>query len=208
LLFGRDEVIRSCVPGYVTDAVMRKENLDRYDDRLRVETNLIESYDLLLGFITKHTLDRFFLIGEKNVSVRGVIAREIVSNILVHREFSSTVPARIIIESDRIYAENWNRALKHGRIDPDNFIPQPKNPLLAHFFVNIGYAEQLGSGVRNLYEYTKIYSGGEPELIEGDLFKTIIPLVSTAKPVDEKSKAPKLQSSKAPNRRRSKGGFK
>ena len=30
--------------------------------------------------------------------------------------------------------------------------------------------------MRNLYKYTKIYSGGEPELIEGDVFKTIVPL--------------------------------
>jgi ATP-dependent DNA helicase RecG len=42
--------------------------------------------------------------------------------------------------------------------------------------VNIGRADKLGSGVRNLYKYTKIYSGGEPELIEGDVFKTILPL--------------------------------
>ena len=34
----------------------------------------------------------------------------------------------------------------------------------------------LGSGVRNLYKYTKIYSGGEPELIEGDVFRTIVPI--------------------------------
>ena len=38
----------------------------------------------------------------------------------------------------------------------------------------------MGSGIRNLYKYTKIYSGGEPELIEGDVFKTIIPLKSDA----------------------------
>ena len=42
--------------------------------------------------------------------------------------------------------------------------------------MNIGRADQLGSGVRNLYRYTKMYSGGEPELIEGDVFKTIVPL--------------------------------
>ena len=30
--------------------------------------------------------------------------------------------------------------------------------------------------MRNLYRYTKLYSGGEPELIEGDVFKTIVPL--------------------------------
>ena len=49
---------------------------------------------------------------------------------------------------------------------------------MAKFFVNIGRADELGSGVRNLYEYTRIYTGGaEPELIEGNVFKTIIPLV-------------------------------
>ncbi|MDR1183382.1 MAG: winged helix-turn-helix transcriptional regulator, partial [Coriobacteriales bacterium] len=53
------------------------------------------------------------------------------------------------------------------------------NPILARFFVNIGFADTLGSGVRNLYRYTKIYSGKEPELIEGDIFQTIIPLNRT-----------------------------
>lgn len=43
LLFGKDDVIRSCCPGYITDALYRVENLDRYDDRLQVTTNLIEA---------------------------------------------------------------------------------------------------------------------------------------------------------------------
>jgi ATP-dependent DNA helicase RecG len=119
------------------------------------------------------------LVDNQRVSVRSWIAREIVSNSLVHRDYSSTFPAKIIVEQDRIYAENWNRSNLHGRIDPDNFMPQPKNPILARFFVNIGRADKLGSGVRNLYKYTKIYSGGEPELIEGDVFKTIVPLTSS-----------------------------
>ena len=37
LLFGKPEVIRSCVPGYKTDAIFRRENTDRYDDRDIVE---------------------------------------------------------------------------------------------------------------------------------------------------------------------------
>lgn len=40
----------------------------------------------------------------------------------------------------------------------------------------IGYADKLGSGVRNLYKYSKIYSGKDPEFIEGDVFKIIVPL--------------------------------
>ena len=52
------------------------------------------------------------------------------------------------------------------------FSPYPKNPLLASFFVNIGRADTLGSGMRNLYKYTKLYSHAEPILTEGDVFKT------------------------------------
>jgi len=47
--------------------------------------------------------------------------------------------------------------------------------------MDIGRADQLGSGIRNLYKYSKLYSGGEPELIEGDIFKIIIPLVRAGK---------------------------
>ncbi|GHU16210.1 hypothetical protein FACS1894163_05120 [Spirochaetia bacterium] len=149
-----------------------------------VETNLIEAYDLLMEFIAKHTMDKFFLMGDQRVSVRSWIAREVVSNILVHREYTSTFPAKIVIENERMYAENWNRSYAQGRIDPDNFTPRPKNPLLARFFVNIGRADQLGSGVRNLYKYTQIYSGSDPELIEGDVFRTIIPLLSAVDETD------------------------
>jgi ATP-dependent DNA helicase RecG len=177
LLFGKDAVIQSCAPGYVTDCLLRRENLDRYDDRLIVETNLIEAYDRVFEFIEKHTLDRFFIIGNQSVSVRSRIAREIVSNILVHREYTSSYRARVIIERDRLVADNWNRPLFEGRIDPDDFTPRSKNPILAKFFVNIGRADELGSGVRNLYEYTKLYTGGAvPEFIEGNVFKTIVPL--------------------------------
>ncbi|MDR1299612.1 MAG: putative DNA binding domain-containing protein, partial [Oscillospiraceae bacterium] len=141
LLFGREEIIQQVAPGYVTDCLLRVKNTDRYDDRLRVETNLIESFDIIMDFIAKHTNDPFFLIDNRNISVRDNISKEIVSNILVHREFSGTFPARVIIEKDRLVAENWNRALRHGRIDPNNFEPYPKNPILARFFVNIGNAD-------------------------------------------------------------------
>ncbi|MDR2007036.1 MAG: DeoR family transcriptional regulator [Acidaminococcales bacterium] len=66
-----------------------------------------------------------------------------------------------------------------NHIDPNTFTPFPKNPLLVNFFINIGRADLLGSGVRNLYKYTKIYSGGEPELVEGDVFRATVPLSLT-----------------------------
>ena len=159
-----------------TDAIYRVDNLDRYDDRLIVGINLIDAYEQLMDFINKHTLDKFFIIGDQSISVRSKIARELVSNILVHREYTSAYPAKIIIERDRIITENWSLTKNPGRIDPNSFTPYPKNPLIAHFFVQIGRADKLGSGVRNLYKFTKIYSNNEPELIDGDVFRSIVPL--------------------------------
>lgn len=58
------------------------------------------------------------------------------------------------------------------------FIPYPKNPIIAKFSVNIRYTNLLGSGVRNLYKYTKIYFNAEPNFEEGDIFKLIVPMRS------------------------------
>lgn len=191
LLFGRDDVIQSCVPGYVTDALCRKENLDRYDDRLIVKTNLISSYELLMDFIAKHTLDKFCLVDNIRTSIRDLIAREVVSNILVHRDFSSAFPAKLIVEKDWIRTENWCRPRRHGNILETEFAPYPKNPILARFFMIIGLADTIGSGVRNLYKYTSIYTtGGKPELIESDVFRINVPITQYA--AEESSEKTKL----------------
>ena len=177
LLLGKDEVINSCCPGYVTDALYRVENMDRYDDRLLVTTNLIEAYDLLMEFVAKHTSDKFHLINNVNTSVRDLIAREVIGNILVHRDYSSAYPAKVIIEKDWLKTENWCIPRKHGNIMQDEFQPYPKNPIIQRFFANIGRTDTIGSGVINLYKYTPIFSdGGKPELFEDDVFKITIPL--------------------------------
>ena len=54
--------------------------------------------------------------------------------------------------------------------------PNPKNPIIASFFRNIRWSDRLGSGVRNIFKYSKYYSGEEPEFIEGDVFRLIVPL--------------------------------
>ncbi len=75
-----------------------------------------------------------------------------------------------------MYVENASRATGEGSITVNNLEPNPKNPIIASFFRNIGYADQLGSGVRNLFKYSRYYSGQEPEFVEGDIFKIIVPL--------------------------------
>ena len=65
---------------------------------------------------------------------------------------------------------------RYGRITPKNLEPEPKNPIIANFFHQIRLADELGSGVRNLYHYVKIYSNAEPVFDEDDVFRLTVPL--------------------------------
>jgi ATP-dependent DNA helicase RecG len=176
LLLGSDDVIGDIFPAYKTDALLQKVNVDRYDDRDIVQTNLIESYDRLQAFGIKHLMDKFFLEDGLRVSLRGKILREMLVNVLVHREFTSSRPARFIIRRDEMFTDNANKALHYGVITPKNLEPEPKNPIIANFFHQIQLADELGSGVRNLYKYVRIYSGALPIFDEGDIFRLTVPL--------------------------------
>ncbi len=91
LLFGRDDVILSVLPFHKTDAVCRIENTDRYDDRDDIRINLIESYDRLMHFVEKHLPDRFVLKDDIRISARNLIFREVISNTLIHREYTNHI---------------------------------------------------------------------------------------------------------------------
>lgn len=185
LLLGKDEVIRDILPHYKTDAILRREDTDRYDDREDIRTNLIDSYDRLMAFAKKHLPDRFYQEGGQRVSIRDRIFREVIANCLIHREFTNAFPAKFIIEKEKAYTENWNRPHGDGLIDPDRFSPYPKNPVIASFFREIGRVDELGSGVRNTFKYCRVYKkNSEPEFIEKDVFKTIVPLPEITPPAN------------------------
>ena len=176
LLFGKDSTIMSVLPQHKTDAIFRVENVDRYDDRDVIITNLIETYDRLIEFGHKHLSDPFVQEGIHSVSARDKILREIFSNSLAHRDYSSGYIAKFVIEKGKMFTENANRTHGNGALNLSNFEPYAKNPPISKVFREISLADELGSGMRNTYKYTKLYSGGEPEFIEGDVFRTIIPL--------------------------------
>ena len=183
LLFGTDQLILSVLPQHKTDAIFRVFNTDRYDDRDVIITNLFESYDRLLDFGKKHLNDSFHIDGVQRVSARDHILREIISNLLSHRDYSNAFVAKFVIEKDKLYTENANLTHGHGPLDPASFQPFPKNPPISKVFREVGLADELGSGMRNTYKYTKMYSGGEPRFVEDSIFRITVPLndISTTK---------------------------
>ena len=174
MLLAPDDLIIKVCPPHRTDLILRKVNLDRYDDRDLVCTNLIESYDRILAFIQKHLPDPFYLDGIERRSLRDVIFREVASNLLINREYTSGATSRLIIEYGRVVTDNPSRPHGYGRLDPANTVPFQKNPVIGAFFRQIDRADELGSGMRKLMLYSKAYGGRDPEFIEGDIFRMVI----------------------------------
>ena len=176
LLFGKDDVIASALSYYKTDAILKVDNIDRYDDRDDIRTNLIESYERLINFVKKHLNEKFYMDGNQRINIRDVMARELCVNLLIHREYANPIPARLIITKESIMTENANRPRNIGYIDLNNYSPYPKNPKIANFFKEIGLAEELGSGIKTITKYNKIYSGGVPSFKDDEIFTVTVPL--------------------------------
>ena len=124
----------------------------------------------------------FYLENDQRISLRGKILREIISNLLIHREYTNAFPAKFIIERAKILTENGNKPHGFGLINPERLTPYPKNPSIARVFKEIGKADELGSGTRNLFKYCRVYCGHDPQLLEEDIFKFILPLIGQATP--------------------------
>ncbi len=55
--------------------------------------------------------------------------------------------------------------------------PYLKNPHIAQIFMQMGCSEELGTGIKNVYKYSKAYSGSENIIFkEEDIFITQVPL--------------------------------
>lgn len=133
MLMGKDDLILDVVPAYVTDALLRRVNVDRYDDREIIQTNLIESYERLMEFGRKHLPDKFFLEDDQRKSLRNIITREMIANTLIHREYTSPYQAKFVIETEKMYVENANRASQDALITPAIWNRHPKIRLLLLF---------------------------------------------------------------------------
>lgn len=176
MLLGKQETILDVAPVYRTDVVLQRSGNGRYDDRLVCKSNLVKAYGEISDFCRKWMPDAFSLDdGGNRISVRDIIIRELVANTLIHREYTSPHIARITIDADGIHTHNASRALYAGPVTPENLDPTPKNPIVANFFTQMGRSEELGSGVRNLYRCSRLYTGRFPRMSDGDSFEAFVP---------------------------------
>ncbi|WP_018477021.1 AlbA family DNA-binding domain-containing protein [Pontibacter roseus] len=187
LIFGKNTTIQNLLPAYKVEAMVRRVNADRYDDRITLRINLIDTYLELMDFIKKHLNEQFFTEDGQRKDLRELIFREVIGNLVVHREYTDARSSEVLVYQDRVLTTNPNRPLFHGPLEPFNFSPYPKNPNIRKFFTAFGWTDEIGSGVRNTHKYLSIYvPGATPLFYENNVFRTEIPLaVVTLQPYTE-----------------------
>ena len=177
MLFGRDVTILNIVPYFKIDALLRRKDCERYDDRITIQTNLLDAFDLLMGFVCKHLPDPFYLEGTERISLRDTIFRELLVNFLIHREYANAHHATFCIEREFAETRNANKPRFWGCLTVSNCEPYRKNPRIASMFTQIGLAEELGTGMRKISKYIREYAKhGGIEFFDEDLFRARLPL--------------------------------
>jgi ATP-dependent DNA helicase RecG len=86
-------------------------------------------------------------------------------------------PARLIIYKDRVETTNASNYRVEGVLDPEKVVPFSKNPVIAKFFAQLSWVEEIGSGMMNIGKYLHHYTpDGVPKYMDGPIFTTAIPL--------------------------------
>lgn len=179
LLLGKDEIIRAIFPSFRIDALREKDGFDGYYDRETFTTNLIDTYYSLMDFVHKHLPDFFVINNTTRVGIRDLMYREVFINFLTHQDYSSGLPAKFAItHTDGTFTVNSNRASLNKNIDPSNYQPIPKNPIIGRFLRELGLAEELGFGLKKIAAFVSQFSDEKPQFHDGPTFLTSIPPIS------------------------------
>ena len=170
LFFGTDEQIASVVPAFKFDLIKQVEDTERYDDRLTLRTNLLDCFDSAMKFISNNLPAPFYMDGTRRINLRESIFRELIANMLVHKEYIGGEPTKLIIGKNKIIAKNTSKPYRIGFITPDNVANHPKNPNIIKIFRGIGYVEELGSGISKMFKYCNEYTKHSPIIKDDTIF--------------------------------------
>ena len=172
ILFGREDTITELMPRYRFEAVFHmctyaqyndmSQFPSRYDDRRTMRQNLIQVYDQLGAFVERYLPDKFYLPANtmQRQNLRWDLFREIVGNLCVHTDFSSGYACFFHVFKDRVVTMNPTRLLPEipeGELTIQQLSNYTKNPLLVRVFHELNWAEDLGSGTRNILRYAPLY---------------------------------------------------
>ena len=144
-------------------------------DTLSINDDLFTQQDKILAFIKKHLMVELIITEEPQHTERYDYPldaiREIVSNMIVHRDYRSSNGSIIKIFDDRI--EFYNPGGLYGDLTLDKLLnfkysSQTRNKLIADAFKDIGIIEKYGSGIKRVFSICQNYGIISPTITTED----------------------------------------
>lgn len=187
LLFGKEDSIRRRFPAYEVDyyLINLPKDLDdgdrRWDDRKISEKNLIRTFIEFMEIIKGKVEIPFMLASDNITRVDDVpivkALREMLVNMLIHRDYFERGQANIRVYADRI--NMFNPGATTIPIDKilEEKATEPRNPTIAKAFRLLGWAESAGSGMSKIFNNCE-QIGIEPTIVNDQhsyYFKISIP---------------------------------
>ena len=131
-------------------------------DSDRTKSDILTQIDEVLNFVKKHINLEIIITGEPRNIQRWQYPmeaiREIVLNMIIHRDYRSSSDSIVKVFDDRIEFYNPGRLPDNITVDDllsNNYRSTPRNKKIAETFKDMGLIEKYGSGIRRIIDYFK-----------------------------------------------------
>jgi len=159
LLFSKNDVFTATIElGRFSDSISIK-------DGLTVRRDLFSQVDEVIAFVKKHINKEYIITGEPQREERWqypiAAIREIVVNMIVHRDYTHYGASSIKIFNDRIEFYNPGKLPDNITIDKifsGDYVSEIRNLKIATLFKEIKLIEKYGSGFSRIIKAFKAYN--------------------------------------------------
>ena len=194
ILFAKDLCVVSDIQ------IGRFKSSTKIIDSLNLDTDIFTELDQILAFIKKHLMVEFIITGnpqrEERYDYPVEAIREIVINMLIHRDYRDSSGSIIKIYDDRI--EFFNPGGLFGGLSLNdllqfNYQPKSRNKLISKAFKEVGKIERYGSGIKRIFTICKQYGLVSPDFnITNNSFEVILYKKKTDQKTDQKTDIEKI----------------
>ena len=162
-------------------------------DNIDINTNLLDQIEIAIDFIKKHLMTEFIITGNPQRTVKYdyplEAIREIVINMIVHRDYRDSGNSIIKIFDDRIEFFNPGKLyddITIEKLQSGNYSSRARNRAIARAFKETGIIERYGSGISRIKNECKAHGVIKPkfeEFVHG--FRVIVYKEKTDEGVNE-----------------------
>ena len=150
-------------------AIGRFKSPTKIIDNIDINTDIISQIDIAMQFIQKNLMVEFIITGnpqrEERYDYPLEAIREIVINMIVHRDYRDSGHSIIKVFDDRIEFFNPGKLyddITIEKLNNNDYSSRTRNRAIARFFKEAGIIERYGSGISRIKAECKVHGVIEP----------------------------------------------